>query len=165
MGNRIKMIGFYLVLLTVILVLMLITFRSLLNSYHLEKYQTGVTKIELQDQLDFLDHQLAKPQDKFQLEALQAYDQSHSTNLLAELKKVTSPPHFVQPNTASSLQVLRDYKNHQIKNIQAQSFFSYIPEWPLLILGVLGVVATRIINFTVDYVKECIGSYLRKKRK
>jgi hypothetical protein len=39
-----------------------------------------------------------------------------------------------------------------------------LAEWPLLILGVLGIVATRIINFIVDYLKEWICSYFKNKK-
>jgi hypothetical protein len=124
MGNRIKMMGICFGLLTVTLILMLITFRYLVNSYCSEKSQAETTKVEFQNQLDFLDRQLASPQDKFQLEAFQKYDQNHGSNLQAEFKNayIVTSHDFAQQDAVLSLQALRNNKSLQVKNIQPDHF-------------------------------------------
>ena len=161
-----KMILIYFLLLAVTLLLMSITFNSLLNSYYLEKHHAEVNRMELQKQLDFLDQQLSRPQDKTELDLLKIYDQKYGTNLQAEIKKnyISSSTYLEKQNILTNFHALRDYKNQQIQNIKDRSSFSYIPEWQVLILGVLGIIATKIINFLMDYIKEEICSYFKNRK-
>ncbi len=56
------------------------------------------------------------------------------------------------PALISSMHCLSDHQEQQIQDLQRPSFFSYMPPWPLLILGALGLIITRFINYTVDLV-------------
>lgn len=157
-----------LILLMIILILMGITLQALLHSYYLKKHQSETIKIKLQSQLDFLNHQVINSQDKLKFDAIKNYDQAYGANLQEELKnayKFSSAINIAPEGFGLSLQALKDDKRQQINNIESKSFFSYIPEWPLLILGVLGIIATKIINCIVDFAKEWICNYFSKRKK
>lgn len=166
MIDHIKMLGIYLFLLACNLLLMFITFHYILNSYQIGQYQAKLTKMELQNQLDILDYQLAITPDQLELNTIKKFDRKYDSNIQAKIKHaygISQSANFSQHDVKSGLQALRDDKNQQIQNIQARSFFSYIPEWQLLILGILGVIATKIINYIVDYVKACICDYCKRR--
>jgi hypothetical protein len=52
-----------------------------------------------------------------------------------------------------------DEKKQQLESLENRGLLSYIPEWPLLILGALSIVATRMINYLMDMI---CGFFKRK---
>ena len=56
------------------------------------------------------------------------------------------------PSLISNTRCLSNHQEQQIQELQKPSFFSYMPPWPVLILGSLGLIITRVINYTVDLV-------------
>jgi hypothetical protein len=167
MGERLKLLGVYFLLLIIFMFLLFITFRYIVDVYSKEKLQAQETIIQLQNQIDYLDKQLNKPRDQLKPELFKEYDQKYYTNLQVEFEHamMSASPHIVQQDIGATLQALKVDKTHQIENIRERSFFSYIPEWPILILGVLGIVATRIINFIVDFCLEWLCIFFKEKQK
>ncbi len=48
-----------------------------------------------------------------------------------------------------------DKKRQALASLENRGLLSYIPEWPLLILGALSVIATRMLNYFMDIIAAC----------
>ncbi|WP_058533497.1 hypothetical protein [Legionella saoudiensis] len=111
--------------------------------------------------------QTNKPTDQLKPELFKEYDQKYNTNLQVELEHamMSASPHFAQQDIGLTLQSIKAKKRQQIKNIRERSFFSYIPERPILFLGFLGIVATKIINSIIELCKDWLCKLYKEKQK
>lgn len=53
-------------------------------------------------------------------------------------------------------------KKRRLHNLEKQGLLSHVPEWPLLILGVLGIIATRMVNYFIDLVCFYFQKYIKE---
>jgi Flp pilus assembly protein TadB len=88
----------------------------------------------------------------FRYEVNTYYTNKHDTEVLKktlqqEVRLLKQPQ--AKPNRPSTKQKINK-KEAELKALEKQGILSHLPEWPLLILGALSVIATRVINYFVD---------------
>jgi hypothetical protein len=146
MHKRVLIVGLGLMLLVLTFIAMVFTFRYEVDGYYEKKNNAEFVKQGLEDQINFLTIQLARPESELNPKILQTYDETYGINIQEDLQKVT-------PKTIKlGFQHEMDEKKQQLQSLEKRGLLSYIPEWPLLILGALGVIATRMINYFMDVI-------------
>lgn len=169
MVGRLKLLCGYIISLIIVLFLLFITYQYTVSTYSRNKLQAQETVIQLQSQLDYLEKQSSKPKEQLKPEILKEYDQKYNTNLQVEMEHAMSVSshgmNFAPQDIETALQALKAEKRQQIKALKERSFFSYVPEWPILILGIIGIVATRIINLIFDFCKDWLCSIYAERQK
>lgn len=123
MHKRVLIVGVGLMLLVLTFTAMVFTFRYEVDGYYEKKNNAEFVKQGLEEQINFLKIQLARPEGELNPKVLKL-----------------------------GFQHEMDKKKQRLESLEKQGLLSYIPEWPLLILGALGVIATRMINFFMDIV-------------
>jgi hypothetical protein len=71
---------------------------------------------------------------------------------------------LIHPQTQANATARQAYhdKQRSLQRLEKQGLMSHVPEWPLLILGALGIIATRMLNYLIDIVCLSFHNYSKK---
>lgn len=163
MRNKLNIIISNLLLISITGVLLMYSYYWLINSINEQEIQLSEVRWGLKNELASINNLPIKSPELITPTLIADNDKKFGTNLYSE---IASHAATVSVKPESLIQKLEEKKlltEKQLNNTKEIGFWDYLPPWPTLIFGALGVFLTRfIINFS-DFISSWIAGSVSKK--